>query len=115
MRGSHHRVACLPLLLAASCAAEPPCDPPASHWLGTAPADAHTITVDRHDRIFWNGEIMSQQRLRNPLAQADAEGRTVKLVSAPGARCAMIEVVRLAMERSLSCRAGGCVEVAPAQ
>jgi len=100
------------LFAASACGGETPCPAPAAHWLRTAPADADTLVVDRYDRIVWNGALTSQERLRDTLNKADAAGRTVSLVPQPGASCAKIQTVRLAMERSLSCGTGRCAEVA---
>ena len=104
----------LPILFAVpACGGETPCPAPAAHWLRVAPANADTIVVDRHDRIVWNGELTSQERLRDTLNKADATGRTVTLAPQPGASCTKIQTVRLAMERSLSCGTGRCAETAP--
>jgi hypothetical protein len=103
--------ACLLLVLSA-CGGGKPCPPPQKDWLAPAPAQFDTLTLDEHDRILWNGTITSRERLRNILALADADARTVKLVPQPGASCPMIEAMRLAMYRSIACEKGRCLEAA---
>jgi hypothetical protein len=103
--------ACLFLVLSA-CGGGKPCPPPPQAWLAAAPAAFDTLALDEHDRILWNGKITSRERLRNIMALADADARTVKLVPKPGASCPMIEAMRLAMQRSIACEKGRCLEAA---
>ena len=86
------------------------CAPARPDWARVAPADADTVRIDAHDRILWNGAILSQARFRDTLNHADAAHRTVSLSIDPGASCTQIETVRLTIERSLSCGQGRCVE-----
>lgn len=105
-----------PLALSA-CGGGTPCPGPRADWLAAsagkpvpAPADIDTIILDQHDRILWNGMIISHERLRDTLNLADAAARTVRLSPRPGATCPMIQKVRLAMDRSLACGMGRCLE-----
>lgn len=104
-------LALLTILLAiAGCGGEAPCPPAAAQWLRSTPAGADTITLDQHDRITWNGQAISQERLRDTLNKADADGHIVNLVPLPGASCGKVQTIRLAMERSLACGMGRCAE-----
>jgi hypothetical protein len=107
----HRIVACLFLILS-GCGGGKPCAPPKAAWLAPAPKDFDTLTLDEYDRILWNGAITSRERLRNILALADADARTVQLMAKPGASCPMIEAMRLSMEQSLACGKGRCLEAA---
>ena len=107
----HRLVACLFLILS-GCGGGTPCASPKAAWLAPAPKDFDTLTLDEHDRILWNGTITSREQMRNVLALADADARTVQLVPKPGASCSMIEAMRLSMEQSLACGKGRCLEAA---
>lgn len=106
-------VAAVLLLALGACSGEKPCPAPAPHWQKVAAADSDIITLDAHDRILWNGEITSLERLRDTLNKADASGRSVALIPDPAASCGQIQTIRLAMERSLACPLGRCAEVPP--
>ncbi|MGV3480064.1 MAG: hypothetical protein ACO1O3_08960 [Sphingobium sp.] len=106
----------LPML--AACGGGAPCPGPRAEWItaaasasAPAPDQIDTITLDAHDRILWNGALISEERLRNTLSLADADGHTVRLVPQPGATCPMIGKLRVAMERALACSKGRCLEV----
>ncbi len=111
-------IALVPLTLSA-CSGGTPCPGPRADWIAAssgkpapAPANTDTIILDQHDRILWNGTITSHERLRDTLNMADAAGHTVRLTPQPGATCPMIEKVRVAMDRSLACGMGRCLESA---
>ncbi|MBY8826244.1 hypothetical protein [Sphingomonas colocasiae] len=112
--------ALLPMLSA--CGGGAPCPGPNAEWIAAAaaapqpaPAGIDSIVIDAQDRILWNGAIMSEERLRNTLSLADADGRTVRLTPQPGATCQMIGRMRVAMERALACGKGRCLESAAGQ
>lgn len=106
------RIAVGLFLALSACGGGKPCPPPKAEWLASPPADFDTLALDEHDRILWNGAITSSERLRNILALADADARTVRLVPKPGASCRMIETTRLAIQRSIACNKGRCLEAA---
>ena len=96
------------LLLVSACA-EKACTPPRADWSKSGTPD-DILALDTHDRILWNAQIISFERLRDTLNKADAEHHVVLLSPDAGTGCEMIEKVRLAMDRSLSCGQGRCME-----
>ncbi|MBB5686529.1 hypothetical protein [Sphingobium boeckii] len=101
------------LLLVSACA-EKTCAAPRANWAKNEPFD-DVLALDKHDRILWNGQITSFERLRDTLNKADAQAHVVRLIPAAGTSCEMIEKVRLAMDRSLSCGQRRCLETAAGQ
>ena len=99
------------LILFTGACAEQPCAPPRADWVSSGKAD-DVLTIDSQDRTLWNGEIISFERLRDTLNKADAEAHVVRLAPVAGAGCEIIEKSRVAMERSLSCVQGRCMEAA---
>lgn len=109
-------IALSPPMLAA-CGGAAPCPGPRAEWIAAAaaapapaPGAVDIVTLDAHDRILWNGALISEERLRNTLNLADARGRTVRLTPQPGATCPMIGRLRVAMDRALACGKGRCLE-----
>ena len=109
------RLAPLALLLLTACGAPEACAPPHRDWPTAVPAGtaSDAITLDADDLLRWNGQVISLQRLRGTLNEADAKARAVAFSPAPGASCAAVEAIRLAMVQSLSCGQGRCIETAP--
>ena len=99
-----------PVLLLAGCGGDPVCAPPHANWTATAANAADTVSLDSVDTVRWNGTIISLERLRGTLIEADAKGHPVLLSRDPAASCAMVEKLRLSMEQSLSCGQGRCGE-----
>ena len=109
------RCAPLALVLLSACGAPEPCATPHKDWPTAVPAStvSDVITLDGDDLLRWNGQVISLQRLRGTLNEADAKGRSVVFSPAAGASCAAIEAIRLAMVQSLSCSQGRCIETRP--